>query len=334
MSMAAPYPWQQAQWQALQPRRRTATLPPALLLSRPAGLGKLDFARRLAKSLLCEHPGIDGEPCCQCRSCRLFDAGSHPDFQLTQPLDVGKEITVGAIRELVAYQTLTPQYGRGRVAIIEPAERMNGNAANALLKTLEEPTAGTVLLLVAARPAMLLPTIRSRCQQLLFPPQHTGAALDWLAGQLGDGGQAALTLAIADGAPLRARAMAEEGAVERRHKLFDDFVATAECRKDPVAVAAEWNPLPTTDILWTVIGWYADMVRLRIVGPSAQLSNPDLRERLQALTEHVDLADLFQQLERLQETLRLMRGQLNSQLVCEELLLGWSSSACRAARTR
>ncbi len=326
MKTAAPYAWQQAQWQALQQRRSAASLPHALLLSGPAGVGKLDFARRLAESLLCEHPGRDGEPCGQCRSCRLFQAGNHPDFHLTQPPDAGKEITVGAIRELVANQTLTPQYGRGRVAIIEPAERMNANAANALLKTLEEPSAGTVLLLLVSRPAMLLPTIRSRCQQLLFPPQHTGAALDWLATQLGDSGQATLTLAIAGGAPLRARAMAEEGAVERRRTLFDDFVATAECRKDPVAVAAEWGQFVTTDMLWTVAGWYADMVRLRIAGSSAQLSNPDLRERLQALTEHVDLADLFQQLERLHETLRLMRGQLNSQLVCEELLLGWSSS--------
>lgn len=329
-----PYPWQQSQWRSLIQRHRAGRLPHALLFNGPAGVGKLDFAQRLAQALLCESPNDNGEACGHCRSCQLFGAGSHPDFMLNRPEEAGKEITVGTIRELVAYQTLTPQYGHGKVAIIEPAERMNGSAANALLKTLEEPSPGTVLLLVASRPALLLPTIRSRCQPLLFPAQNGGAALAWLTDQLGNAEQAALLLAISSGAPLRALALAGGDAIERRNKLFDGFAAAAEQRADPLDVAADWAQLATAEVIAAVMGWYADMVRLRIVGSAAQLGNPDLRERLQALAEHVDLADLFQQLERLQETARVMRGQLNAQLVCEELLLGWSGSARRAAKTR
>jgi len=329
--MQQPYPWQQATWQAMQQRIHAGRLPHALLLSGPAGLGKLDFARLLARSLLCEQTA-DGLPCGTCRGCQLLDAGSHPDFQAVQPEEEGKEITIGQIRDLLTWQTLTPQYGRARVVIIEPADRMNANAANALLKTLEEPGRDAVLLLVSARPAVLLPTIRSRCQRLLFAAQRGTEARAWLAERLGDAVRAELALAISGGAPLRALALVETGGMERREQLFAAFEAMLNGTQEPVALAAQWLPLPIQETLATLHGWCVDMARLKAGAADGWLDNPDLRQRLQALCEQVDLARLLHRQGQLQEAMRLARGHPNAQLLLEETLLGWSSTGGTTAR--
>lgn len=335
--MQQPYPWQQAPWQSMQQRIAAGRLPHALLLSGPAGLGKLEFARLLARSLLCEQTE-QGLPCGSCRGCQLLAAGTHPDFQAVQPEEEGKEITIGLIRDLLAWQALTPQYGRARVVIIEPADRMNINAANALLKTLEEPGRDALLLLVTARPAALLPTIRSRCQQLPFVAQWGAEAHNWLAERLGDAQRAALALAISGGAPLRALALVESGGMERRAQLFAVFEALLEGKQEPLALAAQWLELPLGETLATLHGWFVDMARLKAGTAEVQLDNPDLRRRLQALCEKVDLAHLLHRQGQLQEAMRLARGHPNVQLLLEELLLGWSSAggttARRAAPTR
>ncbi len=303
---------------------REGQLPHAMLFSGPAGVGKLDFARQLAQSLLCEQAADDGQPCGNCRGCQLFAAGTHPDFFLLQPEEDGKEITVGQVRELVAYQSFTPQYGRAKVVVIEPAERMNLNAANALLKTLEEPGRDTILILVTGRTAALLPTIRSRCQQLLFRADFGEAAQQWLGAAPEQEAQARLALAVAAGAPLRARALLNDGGLQRRQEWFAEFQAVADGKLDPVALAAGWQALPLAELLPALYGWFADMVQIKMSATTNRLSNPDLRSGLQAMAERVDLRQLFGHLDKVQETTRLLRGQLNGQLLLEELLLGWA----------
>ncbi|WP_127477234.1 DNA polymerase III subunit delta' [Sulfurivermis fontis] len=334
--MQHPYPWQETTWQALQQRIAAGRLPHALLLSGAAGLGKLDFAHLLARSLLCDSPE-QGLPCGRCRGCQLFTAGTHPDFQAVRP-EEGKEITIGQIRDLLGWQALTPQYGRARVVIIEPADRMNLNAANALLKTLEEPGRDALLLLVTARPAALLPTIRSRCQQLSFAAQNDAATRGWLIGQMGDAAQAELALAICGGAPLRAVALAASGGMEQRARLFGEFEALIGGQQEPIALAAQWLELPLQETLATLHGWHVDMARLKAGAATVRLDNPDLRRRLQALCEQVDLAQLLQRQGQLLEAMRLARGHPNVQLLLEEMLLGWSGMgatvAQRAAPTR
>lgn len=335
--MQPPYPWQQTPWQSMQQRIAADRLPHALLLSGPAGLGKLDFARLLAAFLLCDSPE-QGLPCGSCRGCQLLAAGTHPDFQAVQPEEEGKEITIGLIRDLLAWQALTPQYGRARVMIIEPADRMNINAANALLKTLEEPGRDALLLLVTARPTALLPTIRSRCQQLPFAAQWGAEARSWLAERLGDAARAELALAISGGAPLRALTLVESGGMERREELFAAFEALLGGWQEPVALAAQWLERPAGETLATLHGWFVDMARLKAGAAATPLDNPDLRQRLQALCEQVDLAQLLHRQGQLQEAMRLARGHPNVQLLLEELLLGLSSTggttARRAAPTR
>ena len=177
-------------WPELLPWQRTAavealvaraTLPHALLIAGPRGMGKRTLALNFARALLCEAPRTDGLACGACASCGYVAAGQHPDFQLLELFEVEDdeikpvtEIKIWRIRALTEWAFLSGHRGRAKVAVISPAEALNTEAANALLKTLEEPPPGTYLLLVAHQPGRVPPTLTSRCRR--FPaPRHSRA---------------------------------------------------------------------------------------------------------------------------------------------------------------
>src|SRR5215469_9720797 len=146
-------PWHAEHWARLQSRRQRDALPHALLLCGPRGLGKRDFLRRFVGGLLCQNPA-DGDACGTCRSCLLVNAGTHPDvvslsYGLRKDGVQRSEIVVDQIRELSARLSTSSQFGGWQIASIDPADAMNTAAANALLKTLEEPASQTMLVLLA-----------------------------------------------------------------------------------------------------------------------------------------------------------------------------------------
>lgn len=206
---------------------RVGRLPHALLIHGPRGVGKLALAERVAQLLLCEGKT---KPCGTCDGCRWFLAGNHPDFRRLEPEALAKapppdleddapvkrakqpsiEIKVDQVRELPAFLYVRSHRGGVRVALVHPAEDMNENASNALLKGLEEPPASAMFILVSHRPAQLLPTIRSRCVAVPVPIPPREAALQWLSGRgIKD---AERWLAYAGGAPLRALDYAADAA--------------------------------------------------------------------------------------------------------------------------
>jgi DNA polymerase-3 subunit delta' len=206
--------------------RRLERLPHALLIHGPRGVGKLALAESAAQLLLCEG---QNKPCGVCDGCRWFLGGNHPDFRRLEPEALWKEpaaeteeerparrskqpsveIRVDQVRELADFLYIRSHRGRLRVALVHPAEDMNENAANALLKGLEEPPPAAVFILVSHRPAQLLPTIRSRCVAIPVPIPPREAALEWLSGQGVKEPQR--WLAYAGGAPLRAVDYAARG---------------------------------------------------------------------------------------------------------------------------
>jgi len=203
---------------------RSARLPHALLVYGPRGVGKLALAERVAQLLLCEGKP---KPCGTCDGCRWFLGGNHPDFRRIEPEAIAKlpptdpeenevkkpkqpsiQIKIEQVRELADFLYVRSHRGAMRVALVHPAEDMNENASNALLKGLEEPPAGAMFILVSHRPAQLLPTIRSRCVAVPVPIPPRDAALKWLSAQgIKD---AERWLAYAGGAPLRALDYAAE----------------------------------------------------------------------------------------------------------------------------
>ena len=225
------HPWNEPIFESL--KRARERLPHALLVHGPRGVGKLALAERLAQLLLCEHADPAARPCGKCDGCRWYLGGNHPDFRRLEPEAIAKAppeleaeeeggeaparrtkqpslfITVDQVRALADFLNLRSHRGAFRVALLHPAEDLYlPNAANALLKSLEEPPAGAIFILVSHRPARLLPTVRSRCIAVPVPISPQDVALRWLAEQ---GVQnAERWLAFAGGAPLQALAYAAE----------------------------------------------------------------------------------------------------------------------------
>ena len=321
--MAAPYPWQTNAWQDLQGRIRENNLPHALLFVGGKGTGKADFAQQLANSLLCDSPDQDGMACGHCQACGLLAAGTHPDIRLVEPAEEGKSILIDTIRATGEFLTLKGQYGRRQIIIINPAEAMNRLAANSLLKTLEEPTPDALIILVSSKPSLLLPTIRSRCQQLAFPAPDVETGASWLQKQVGKEVDGAALLALGDGAPLEALHLYETGGLEVRNALADQWVRVAEGREDPLKCAASWADLGLPRALHWLSSWTMDLIRLKSGGASDVITNTDLAPQLRKLATGLDLKRLFAQLEQLTEYTRWAGGQINAQLALEDLMISW-----------
>ncbi|MCG3176251.1 MAG: hypothetical protein MOGMAGMI_01197 [Candidatus Omnitrophica bacterium] len=155
---------------ALKSALGSGRLAHALLFLGPRGTGRRAAARELAKAVFCPQRTEDLEPCDTCGSCRLVDAGAHPDYQLIEPDEETNNIKIEPVRELIARSGLRPLQAPAKVFVIAEAERMNEYAQNALLKTLEEPPGATHIVLLASAAEGLLPTIRSRAQLVRFRP--------------------------------------------------------------------------------------------------------------------------------------------------------------------
>ena len=156
-------PWLENRFLDLVALQRQNKLPHALLVKGPSGIGIESLARQLALSLLCDQVTDSGR-CGQCKACQLVDANTHPDFLTIQLEDNAKALKIDQIRKLNEFANKTAQQGGNKVAIIDPADQMNVNAANALLKNLEEPAPGTFMILVTSRFESMLATIKSRCR--------------------------------------------------------------------------------------------------------------------------------------------------------------------------
>ncbi len=171
-------PWLDTVYTELSNRALRNNLHHGLLLKGQSGIGKKRFARRLSQTLLCKT--TDEKPCGECQSCKLFKAQSHPDWHLIQS---DKQIGVDLIRDAIQILTSTSQLSGNKVLVIDNADTMTESASNALLKTLEEPTLNTFLLLVTDSPERLLPTILSRCEKVSLPSPSQEQCHQWLISQ-------------------------------------------------------------------------------------------------------------------------------------------------------
>ena len=321
--MTSIYPWQIAVWQQFLQRCRKGQLPHALLLHGPEGIGKEDFARVAAKSLLCEQAGEDGLACGVCKACQLIDSGNHPDFVSIQPEEAGKAIKVDQVRELIQLMGLSAHFGGYRTVLVSPAEQMNLAAANALLKTLEEPQANTLIILVTSQLSRLPATIRSRCQRLRFSlPEHS-VALTWLEAAIADPSQAGQLLITANGAPLLARQMSENGTIQLRQQLLRDLTDIAGGQKQAIAVAGEWLKQTEGKPLQWVYHWVCDMIRIKC-GDETLATNQDIVTQLQSLAQAIDLKRLYHFLDQLSDAIRFRQTSANELLLLEGLLLNWT----------
>jgi DNA polymerase-3 subunit delta' len=214
----------------------SSTLPPSLILAGPEGVGKRRAALALAEILNCLAPLEGGEfavdACGACAACRRIARLIHPDVSLVVPGETGS-IKIDPVREEIRKTAFKPFEGRRRVIVFDDADALTEDAQDALLKTLEEPPAGTVLVLVTSQPDRLLPTVRSRCPVIRFGPLPPADVARWLMEVEGvDEPRARAVAAVTGGSLARARVLARDG-VEETRETAARVLTTLSGARDP-----------------------------------------------------------------------------------------------------
>jgi DNA polymerase-3 subunit delta' len=285
-------------------------LPHAVLLLGPVGTGKRCAAAWMSRISL----GIEPEPVLPEYP---VEWPEHADLRRIAPAEDKDAIGIEQIRELVADLSLTSYSGKGKVAVIEPANRMTANAANSLLKTLEEPEGDALLVLIADRIGRLPATIFSRCQRIDFGSPATDSALGWLD-QLRPGTAWVEALRVAGGAPLAA--IAAHDSLDTGNGMARDLNQLGQGKGSAIEVAARWAKLDTGFVL----DWLARQVQESIVALAAG------RERAPGLAiddfvlRRMDRPNLFCYLDIINRLRGQPGGSYNVQLTLEGLLIDWA----------
>ncbi len=304
------------------------------------GLGAEQLGCWITALALCEAQGA--RPCGVCASCRLLRSDSHPDSYIVRLEEDAQQIKVDQVRGLIESLSLKSYRGGYKVGIIEGAEALNANGANAFLKTLEEPTANTMLIMIARPSHRLPPTVASRCLRLVLAAPPTEVAVAWLkergeahlqVGQAGEAGEKttavagtaaaqswASALALAGGAPLRALELAEVGVAELDAQMQESLRQLAAGSVDVTLLAERWmKSNPVLRIAW-LENWITRRVYTALGGSTSRQSGEPVR--LPAALLKAKIRALFELLDAARDLRRLASTGMNQQLALEALLLG------------
>ncbi len=310
-------PWLIPAFQALTRGLAQDRVHHGLLVAGAAGIGKRSLAEAFVNTALCNARQADGSACGTCKACLLLAAGSHPDrvhitLETRDNGSLRSEIRVEQIRTLAERLSLSSQFGGLQLAQIDPADAMNVHAANALLKTLEEPASDTVLVLIADRPDRLPATIRSRCQQILLREPARSDALAWLVASGLDTQTAAAALDASLGNPGLAQEFANDASLGLRGDCANDLAALAAGHARASEIADRWLADQPDRRLWHAAIWARDCAR--------QLACDSGRDGLTNAREIPKLAAWFEQANGAR---RLLGTQLRPELVLLTLLRTW-----------
>jgi DNA polymerase-3 subunit delta' len=315
---AVSLPWLKDSQQRMRAAFDAGRLPHSLLILSAPGLGAERLGNWITALALCESPGE--RPCDVCASCRLLRSDSHPDVHAVRLEEDAQQIKVDQVRELIDSLTLKSYRGGYKVGIIEGAEALNANGANAFLKTLEEPASRTMLILIA-RPNHRLPaTIASRCLRLNLRPPSSEAATEWLKANSSATQPWGAALALAGGAPLLAMQLDAEGLTALDADMRQSMAELAEGAVDITLLSDRWvRSNPGVRITW-LENWITQRVHAALgSGTSHQTAEP---VRLPAALLKPKIRALFELLDAARDVRRLASTGMNQQLALEALLVG------------
>lgn len=311
--------WLAHEWPALARGLAGRGLHHGLLLAAPAGYGKRSLAEALVAAALCTERDPEGAACGACRGCRLLASGSHPDLvrvglELRDDGRLRQDIVVDQLRVLTRRLALSSQFGGWQVALVDPADRMNANAANALLKTLEEPARDTLLVLVADDASRLPATILSRCLRVAIPRPDAAAAQRWLQQQGVDAATARTALAASLGNPGRALQWVREDALALREACARELAELGAGRRTAASLAGRWA---------------ADRPELRLWFAAVHALDGARRAAGQAgdLTARAEIPKLANWYGRVNQARALLATTLRPELVLLEVLQAWPGGA-------
>lgn len=337
------YSWQRGIWQKLTQNRQLRGH--ALLLKGKKGIGKYDFARCLAKSLLCTAPTAEQKACGECSSCGWFKQHGHPNFYQVMPealavhsgessekaesdeksgnattkKSASQQISIEQIRKLTDFVYMTGHQDGYKIILIYPAETMNRAAANALLKKLEEPPANVLFILVTHQTQHVLPTIRSRCQQIAMPIPDAETSMAWLKQQAINDPQACL--AAAGFSPLSAQQF-DQGENVAQYQQFIQHIADSR-QLDALYLAEALQQTTLSVVVSWLQKWCYDLISYRITGKIRYCLNQSTT--IQALSGQFDLLECITFTRALNTKQRLSHHPLNPRLFLEELFIDYAA---------
>jgi DNA polymerase-3 subunit delta' len=320
-------PWQAPLWRIVSQAIEQDRLGHALLLSGLPGTGKRRFARVLAAALWCRTPDAQRLPCGGCDSCRQVLSEAHPGYSALRAEEGKRDISIDAVRNLCERLTMTSHDGRSKVAIIDPADSLNRNGVNALLKTIEEPPPRSHLLLVSERPLALPATLRSRCQQLRFAIPEEALARNWLAQQApdADAAQREQALNIAHGAPLLALQLLRDKSLEQQQGWRAALLDLAAGRSEPLGTAKAVGEDQAADFLRWLYGWLVELLRAGLA--------PGAAAELRGLAGSLPKRALDVYINEVQDGLRRLEFNAKGQMVLEAVLIRWRALVALGQRS-
>ena len=301
----------------------------AYLFAGPEGVGKETLARTFVAGLLCHQPN-EGGPCGGCGACDKIARGSHPDVLCLEP--DGKFIKIEAVRKMTKMVPYKPIEGRCRAVLIPHADRLHEAAANALLKTLEEPSQHTIFVLTTASPQSLLDTIISRCQMIRFNRLSSEAIESILKGLEGVEEEFVQSaIGMANGSVGRALMLANSEMVERRTSLYERLARLSEMTEFEMLsfgedFAREKKELATQFGL--LRSWYRDVLVAQTGAQSDMLTNRDWTDALKAHGKGLEARKILECLRLIDEVESSLRVNVNARLAGERLFLGLFQSVC------
>ena len=336
LSNQIPLPWQSTQWRRLRLQLNDNQLAHAYLLAGPGGLGKAEFAKQFARIVV--DSGEDdklthGKP------------DLHPDIVLVEPEEGARDIKIDQIRSLADFLTKTSHAGGAKIAIIDHAHQMNNNAANALLKTLEEPTPGSYLFLISDSPGSLSATIRSRCQKLQFQSPDFDQASDWLQPLIGNEHDSVKLLVAANNRPLFALELAGDGNLHAREDFIQNLCSALIMEKPVQALVSEALKLGESTAIECLVETSAILIKSIVALSSDEAKDyknselepkesfPELLGLAAKLNSNGNAKNNLRQLSEFHQESKDSWGLLrsganpNPQLIIESLLWHWRNMA-------
>lgn len=290
------------------------------LFEGPSGCGRRKTALALIQAIFCRDAGDDA--CGVCPACRKVASGNHADIHSVEPLPDKRDISIDQLREMQRELALRPYEAPRKACIIEPADRMSVNAANSLLKTLEEPPGNAIIILLTENADMLLPTIRSRCQLVRFAPlspEHVARLLE--RGGM-ESASASLLALMADGSMQRALELDDESLATRRELLLTHLSGLSLERIATVFEASEelaGNRDETLETIDMLISFFRDMIYLAT--GCGNIVNTAIRPALEAFASRWRLDRTLQLANDVMETRRAVQRNANVKLALDQLFM-------------
>lgn len=325
------YPWQQRQWQWWQAAVQSRRIPHALLLTGLNGLGKTHFAEMMVRSFFCKQRKsncnevlmqnniFETASDCRCHSCQLITGRTHPNlFRIYS--EEAHAIKIDEIRAACDFIAQTAIQGDYRFVIIESANKMNHYAANALLKTLEEPAPQGIIILITDQEGALPATLRSRCCRIVFSKPTQSIAHAWLS-QHETVTDIPFLLRLAEGAPLKALSLAADEQCVARKLLYDHLLLLSESKTNPIAATKTCDKIEPSILIEYFIIWIKDLMHLKLNTGEQHVVNQDFLTSL----VHISSATSLNTLTKLNQYVLNLRSQiarginLNKQLLMETL---------------